>query len=285
MKMKILVTGSRGMLAHDLIPILKERHDVTAPQEEALDITKRESIKQIIKDVSPDIVINCAAYTNVDKAEEEREKAFFINGTGVQNLALVCADSNIPLCHISTDYVFDGKKGAPYTPFDNTDPINTYGESKLAGEKYMQWIMNRFYILRTSWLYGRGGNNFVSTITRVAKERPEISVVYDQVGSPTSTVTISHAIERLIETGAYGIYHFTDRTDGGISWHDFAKEIVRLSGLNAKVLPITTSEFPRPAKRPGYSALDTMLFSEVVGYSPRDWKDSLKEYLLTFLVS
>lgn len=276
--MKILVTGSKGMLAHDLIPILKERHDVTAPQEEALDITKRESLKQIIKEVSPDIVINCAAYTSVDKAEEEREKAFFINGTGVQNLSLVCADNNIPLCHISTDYVFNGKKKSPYTPFDNSDPINTYGESKLAGEKYAQWIMSKFYIIRTSWLYGKGGNNFVSTILRLAKEKPEIKVVKDQTGSPTSTVSLSLAIKRLIETGAYGIYHFTDETNGGISWHDFAKEIVRLSGLNTKVVPITTAEFPRPAKRPAYSVLDTMLFSEVTGYSPKDWKDSLKMY-------
>ena len=229
--------------------------------------------------VSPDIVINCAAYTNVDRAEEERDKAFLINGVGAQNLALGCSNRNIPLCHISTDYVFDGTNDKPYTPFDDTHPINVYGESKLAGEKYVQWIMDKFYILRTSWLYGRGGNNFVKTIIRLANEGPEIKIVKDQIGSPTSTVTLSLAIRKLIETGAYGIHHLTDKTEGGISWYDFAKEIVRISSLNSKVLPITTAGFPRPAKRPLYSVLDTGLFSVVAGYNAPDWKEALKNYL------
>jgi len=180
---------------------------------------------------------------------------------------------------VSTDYVFDGEKGAAYTPFDETHPLSVYGESKLAGEKYVQWIMNRFYIIRTSWLYGKGGKNFVSTIQRIAKERPQIRVVNDQIGSPTSAVSLAHAIERLIVTGAYGIYHLTDETERGISWYDFAREIVRLSGFTADVIPISTEEYPLPAKRPKFSVLDTSLIPIVSGYVPADWKEALIAYL------
>ncbi len=279
--MKILVTGAKGMLAHDLIPLLKEDHEVVAFSKEDLDITVRNDAHQAIKKTLPDLVINCAAYTKVDKAEEERGKAFLINGIGVQNLSLLCHDNHIPLCHISTDYVFDGEKTEPYTPFDNTNPINAYGESKLAGEKYIEWIMNKFYIVRTSWLYGKKGANFVSTILRLAGEQSELRIVEDQRGSPTYTVSLSRAIRSLIGTGSYGIYHFTDETDAGISWYDFAREIVRISGCNAKVIPIKTDEFPRPAKRPKYAVLDIQPFSAVTNYRPTDWKDALKSYLST----
>jgi dTDP-4-dehydrorhamnose reductase len=277
--MRVLVTGAKGMLANDLVPVLMEGHEVIPMAEEDLDITKRAGIYEIVRKTAPDLVLNCAAYTQVDKAEEERDKAFLVNGIGVQNIALACHDRGIPLCHISTDYVFDGEKKSPYTPFDNTDPINTYGESKLAGEKYIQWIMRRFYIVRTSWLYGRAGNNFVSTILRLSKEQKEIRVVEDQRGSPTSTVTLSRAIAELIPSGAYGIHHFTDETGGGISWYDFAKEIVKVSGNKAKVIPVTSDEFPRPAKRPPNSVLDISLFTHATGHRPTDWKEALRKYL------
>ncbi|HYA32019.1 MAG TPA: dTDP-4-dehydrorhamnose reductase [Thermodesulfovibrionales bacterium] len=278
--MKVLVTGSKGMLAHDLIPVLSEGHEVISPSEEDLDITKRDITYHILKRTSPDVVINCAAYTQVDKAEEERGKAFLVNGIGVQNIALACQDIGIPLCHLSTDYVFDGAKMTPYTPFDNTNPVNAYGESKLAGEKYIQWITDRFYIVRTSWLYGKAGNNFVSKILRLSGEKKELRVVADQRGSPTSTVTLSRAIAELIRSGAYGIHHFTDATDGGISWCDFAEEIVKLSGNAVKVVPVTSDEFPSPARRPAHSVLDTSLFPLVTGYRPTNWKKTLKTYLL-----
>lgn len=280
---RVLVSGLKGMLAHDLIPILKKDHDVIAPSEEDFDITLRGQALNVIKQNSPDIVVNCAGYTNVDKAEEQQSKAFLVNGTGVQNLALACESIGVPLCHISTDYVFNGSGARPYTPFDNTDPINVYGRSKLAGERYIQWIMRKFYIIRTSWLYGKAGNNFVSTILRLAKEKSEIRVVQDQRGSPTSTLTLSNAIEKLITTGAYGIFHLTDRTEGGICWYDFAKEIVSLSGLTAKVVPVATAEFPRPAKRPEYSVLDIESFSAATSHQPPYWVDSLKDYLDNYL--
>ena len=286
--MKILVTGAKGMLASSLIPILKESHAVTSLSREELDITKMDAVYKTLKDVMPDIVVNCAAYTKVDKAEEEREKAFLINGIGVQNLATVCVDIKIPLCHISTDHVFDGEKRSPYTPFDNTNPINTYGESKLAGEKYIQWILDKFYIVRTSWLYGKGGSNFVSTILRLAKEQPTtsegtgIKVVKDQIGSPTSTITLSYGIKKLIESGAYGIYHITDDSEGGISWFDFASEIISLSGLNTKPVPITTDEFPtrlRRAKRPRYSVLDIEMTKLAIKVDLPIWKNELWKFL------
>ncbi len=277
--MKVLVTGAKGMLASDLIPILGGDHRVIAPAEEDLDITQRDGVSRAIREHSPDLVVNCAAYTQVDRAEEERDKAFLVNGIGVQNLALACQERGIPLCHISTDYVFDGTKATAYTPFDNPNPVNTYGESKLAGERYIQWIMNRFYLVRTSWLYGKNGSNFVSTILRLARERQELEVVRDQRGSPTSTISLSHGIRELIRSGAYGLHHFTDDTGGGITWYDFAKEIVRLSGSKARVLPTTTDRFPRPAKRPPNSVLDISLFSVVTGYAPPQWKEALKEYL------
>jgi dTDP-4-dehydrorhamnose reductase len=277
--MKVLVTGSKGMLASDLIPVLRKGHEVIAPAEEDFDITKRDAVHKAIKEASVDLVVNCAAYTQVDKAEEERDKAFLVNGLGVQNLALACQDRGIPLCHISTDYVFDGTKASPYTPFDNTNPINVYGESKLAGEKYIEWIMNRFYIVRTSWLYGRHGHNFVSTILKLARERQELEVVSDQKGSPTFTLSLARGIDRLIVSGAYGIYHFTDETEGGISWYDFAGEIIRQTGGRTNVLPTTTDRFPRPARRPSNSVLELPLFAAVTGHQPAPWKAALKEHL------
>lgn len=277
--MKILVTGSNGMLGQDLMPVLREDHDTISFPKEKLDVTRKDNALKAILETDPDLVINCAAYTNVDGAEEERYKAFSVNGIGVQNLALACEKIGIPICHISTDYVFDGSKRTPYTPFDNTNPVNRYGESKLAGEKYIQWITNRFYIIRTSWLYGKGGKNFVSTIRRTLKEQPVVRVVHDQTGSPTSTVMLSHAIKSLIETGAYGIYHFTDETDGGISWYDFARAVAEYTDSDTRIIPITTAEFPRPAKRPAYSVLDTGIYYMVTGKEPVGWREPLKDYL------
>ncbi|MBI4837679.1 MAG: dTDP-4-dehydrorhamnose reductase [Nitrospirae bacterium] len=277
--MKIIITGSNSMLAQDLIPLLKKDHEVKSFSRQELDITKKDIAAKIIKSNEPEVVINCAAFTNVDKAEKERDKAFLVNGTGVQNLALLCADAGIPLCHISTDYVFDGKKKKPYTPFDNPSPINAYGESKLAGEKYVQWILNKFYIVRTSWLYGRGGSNFVSMILKMAKERSEIRVVKDQINSPTSAMTLANGIKHLIKSGAYGIYHITDSTEGGISRFDFAKKAVLLAGLKTKIIPVSSNEFPAPAKRPAYSVLDTTMTELVLKISLPDWGSGLKQFI------
>ena len=278
--MRIIVTGARGMLGTDLVCVLEEKdHEVFATDIEELDITQFDSLEKMSRDVSPDVIVNCAAYTDVDKAEEEPEKAFLFNGIGARNLALVCRDLDIDLCHISTDYVFDGTKEGPYTPDDLANPINTYGKSKLAGEKYIQEIWNKFYIIRTSWLYGKYGKNFVYTILNSAKKQNELKVVDDQIGSPTWTVTLSRVIAKLIQTKKYAIYHVTDKTENGITWYQFAREIVRLSGLKTEVIPIITEDLPLPAKRPKDSVLDLTMLKLVLNEDPRYWKKSLEKFL------
>lgn len=279
--MKILVTGSKGMLAQDLIPLLKEGHEVISFSRQEMDITGKDVVLKNIKSVAPEIVINCAAYANVDKAEAvgERDKVFMTNAIGVQNLAIVCAELRIPLCHISTDYVFDGRKGRPYTPFDNTNPLSVYGESKLAGEKYIRWISDKFYIVRTSGLYGRGNSNFVLTILKLARERSMVKVVTDQIGSPTSTVSLSAGIKKVIESGNFGIYHIADDSGNGISWFDYAREIISMAGIKAEIIPVTSDEFPRPARRPAYSVLDTEIMRLATGYIPEKREVALKKFL------
>ena len=268
------------MLGTDLVCLLEENeHEVLATDIQELDITRLESIKKMAGDIAPDIIVNCAAYTNVDKAEEEPAETFRINGLAVKNLALVCRDSGIGLCHISTDYVFDGTKKGPYLPDDLPHPINTYGRSKLAGENHVREILNKFYIVRTSWLYGKHGKNFVYTILDLAKKKKELRVVDDQVGSPTWTVTLCRAIEKLIATKKYGVYHATDRTENGISWYEFAREIVRLSGFKTGVIPRKAKEIPHPAQRPKNSLLDTTTVEFVVGENLPPWKNSLEKFL------
>ncbi len=278
--MRVLVTGAKGMLGADLVRVLKKADiDVYALGHQELDITDRDRTIFRIKEIKPQVVINCAAYTRVDDAEVERELAYRINGLGVQNLAIASVESGSELCHVSTDYVFSGDAQRPYTPFDLTSPVNFYGLSKLAGEHYIRDILSRFYIIRTSWLYASGGRNFVKTILRLASERDELRVVNDQIGSPTWTVTLAEGILRIVQSGLYGIHHVTDRTEGGISWYDFACEIIALKGLKTRVTPITTTEFPTPAKRPAYSVLDTFFTETSTGLSLPYWKESLKRCL------
>ena len=278
--MRVLVTGARGMLGTDLVRILEEKgHEVFATDVEELDITKIDFLRKMIENICPDAVINCAAYTDVDKAEEEPEKAFLVNGLGVQNLALVCRELDIDLCHISTDYVFDGTKDGPYTPDDPPNPINTYGKSKLAGEKYIQELLKKFYIIRTSWLYGKYGKNFVYTVLDLAKKQKEFRVVDDQIGSPTWTVTLARVIADIVETKKYGIYHVTDETERGISWYQFAKKIVKLSCLDAEIIPIKTKKSPQSAKRPKNSVLDTTMVESVLNEDLPSWDESLQMFL------
>jgi dTDP-4-dehydrorhamnose reductase len=278
--MRILVTGAKGMLGADLVPVLEgEGHQVTATDIEELDITVPDRIKEVVRIARPEIIINCAAYTRVDKAEKEPDKAFLINGKGAENIALVCREFSVDLCHLSTDYVFDGEKEKPYAPADRTGPINTYGASKLAGEDSIQRIWERSTIIRTSWLYGKYGKNFVLTILDLAKDQNEIRVVDDQIGSPTWTVSLARVLSKIIKTGKFGIYHVTDETDGGISWHRFAEEIVKLANLDCRVIPVRSTEFPRMAKRPKNSVLDLTAAKRVLGTEILSWEKSLKVFL------
>lgn len=269
--MKILITGADGMLGQDLCPIMEdEGHEVIETDINNLDITQLEMVKKVLTSENPDIVIHCAAYTNVDKAEEEKDLAFLINSKGTENLAKICGEKDITIIYISTDYVFDGSSKKPYTTKDKTNPINIYGESKLEGEKMVQKYCKKYYITRTSWLYGHHGKNFVETMISLANN-PELKVVDDQTGSPTWTIELANAIAKLIDEEAeYGIYHFCSK--GETSWYNFAKEIFTLQGLKVNLKPCSTEEFPRPAKRPKYSVMDN-------GGACRNWKTALKDYI------
>jgi dTDP-4-dehydrorhamnose reductase len=276
--MKALVTGSAGMLAKDLIPLLFKRdYEVLAPPEDKLDITNLRVIKDAVHELAPELIINCAAYTNVDEAEKQEHQALIVNGLGVQNLCILCQEHNIPLVHFSTDYVFDGTKPGPYTIYDRTNPINAYGRSKLLGEKYMLWLLSKLYLIRTSWLFGLHGRNFIETMLELGQKQKQVSVVTDQRGCPTWTRHLAEATVALIETGRYGIYHVTNSEP--TTWFDFTKEIFHLSGIITEVLPVTSEQFPRPARRPANSVLDHFPLKEVTGKDMPSWKAALKEYL------
>ncbi len=260
--------------------LAKRGHDVAAYGKEDLDITDCDLVNQVVEEQRPDLIVHCAAYTQVDQAETEKEVAFAINERGTENVAIAAGKLNIPMLFVSTDYVFDGSNKMPYKTSDPTAPLSVYGKSKLAGELAVQKHCKNYYIVRTSWLYGPYGRNFVDTIYKLAEERDQIKVVADQVGSPTSTATLSEIIADLIVTKRYGIYHATD--DGATSWFDFAREIVKDlegKGKRVEVLPIETKDMPRPAPRPAYSTLDKSDLIEALGRPLTPWQEALHDYL------
>lgn len=275
--MKILITGSNGMLGHDLIEVLKDNHELILTTSESLDITDKTHVISFIKENKPDIVINSAAYTNVDGCEENQQTAFTVNGDGVRNLAMGCSKVNCPLVHISTDYVFNGENTVPWVEDDEIGPISVYGKSKLKGEEAILEILDKFFIIRTAWLYGINGGNFPKTMLQLAKDHSEITVVYDEVGTPTYTLDLAEAISQLIETDYYGIYHITN--SGSCSWCEFARYIFEVAEKDVKVTPVTASEFARPAPRPHYSVLENRNWIEK-GFKPlRNYKDAVKDYI------
>jgi len=272
--MKIMVTGAKGMLGQDLVPILKDQgHEVIPLVRQELDITDRKAVFEAIEHFHPQIVINCAAYTNVDQAEVERDLAYAINALGVQNLALACEEKKCELVQISTDYVFDGTKTTPYRPLDPPNPINWYGYTKYAGEKFVEWHCSRFYIVRTSWLYGKYGKNFVTTILKLAKEKEYLQVVDDQIGSPTHTKSLSRAIANLILAQNYGVHHYTDLTQNGISRFQFAQRVLKEANLERSIKPIKSFNLQSQAHRPQYSVLELSLPSV-------PWEKELEDFFL-----
>ncbi|MBS2003665.1 MAG: dTDP-4-dehydrorhamnose reductase [Cyanobacteria bacterium SZAS LIN-5] len=274
--MKLLVTGAGGMLGQALSACLQSRgHNVISVPKEKLDVTNYNQCLETIEDLAPDLIIHCGAYTKVDQAESEPNLAYHINGYGTENLAVACNIFETPMLYFSSDYVFDGEQNQPYTPWDATRPLSIYGKSKLAGEKAVQRHLQRFYIVRTSWLYGPNGKNFVDTISSMANDRKTLRVVSDQIGSPTCTLSLSETVADLITTGRWGVYHGTD--DGVTSWYEFAKEILR--DRDNEVIPIATSEMPRPATRPKYSVLDKTTLINTIGRELPPWQESLKTYL------
>ncbi len=275
--MKILITGSNGMLGHDLREVLKDNHDLVLTTSKTLDITDKKQVMDFIGDSKPDIVINSAAYTDVDGCEENRDLAYAVNGEGVRNLALACREVDCALLHISTDYVFDGTARDPIAEDGEIGPISVYGKSKLEGEKAILEILDKYFIVRTAWLYGINGKNFPKTMLELAENHSEITVVYDEVGTPTYTPDLAYGISQLIETDKYGIYHLTN--SGYCSWCEFSRLIFEIAEKDVKVIPVTASEFARPAPRPNYSVLENKNWIDN-GFKPlRDYKEAIREYI------
>lgn len=268
----ILLTGAKGMFGQDAVPIFSENGYKVIPVDvQDFDITDETSVNNYFKDTNPDIVIHAAAYTNVDLAETEKEKAFLINGKGTENLAKATSEKNIPILYLSTDYVFDGEKDSAYLPDDKPNPQGIYGESKLAGELAVQKFNPKHFIIRTSWLYGKNGKNFVDTMINLSKSQPVLRVVDDQKGCPTWTFDLAEGILTILKNNSsYGIYHVCGT--GFISWYGFAKKILELKGIKTEVIPVKTEEFPRPAKRPKNSVMENNNLC-------RNWQESLKMYL------
>ncbi|MBP1991131.1 dTDP-4-dehydrorhamnose reductase [Paenibacillus eucommiae] len=276
--MKILITGGSGQLGTDLTRMLGEKHQVFSYSSQELDITNQRLVWDVITQDLPDVVIHAAAYTKVDLAETEQDRAYAVNSLGTRNVAMAAERVGAKLVYISTDYVFDGEGLQPYREYDLPNPRSVYGKTKLAGEEFVKSLSTRYFIVRTSWVFGRYGNNFVKTMLKLAESRTEISVVDDQVGSPTLTVDLVEFLSQLINTTYYGLYHVSNT--GSCSWYEFAKTIFDLTGKrHIQVNPIKTSEFPRPAPRPSNSILEhtairTNQFSDL-----RHWKEALKQYL------
>ncbi len=270
--MKVLVTGANGMLGQDLCPILQDRGWFVIPTDyNTLDVTDSNAVENKIKEVHPDLIIHCAAYTNVDKAESDYETAYKLNVEAVSNIAKAAAEIDAKMVYISTDYVFEGTKTTPYLPKDEPNPVNLYGKTKYLGELEVQKYSKKFYIVRTSWLYGIYGKNFVETMISL-KDNKELKVVDDQVGSPTWTKELIEGIIKLLDM-PYGIYHLSGKNE--TSWYNFAKTIFKLENLNVNLKPCTTDEFPRPAHRPKYSYMINDNNLTLL----RDWKEALIDYL------
>ena len=279
--MKILLLGHKGMLGSDLLLKLNLQHEVVGMDKDEIDIVSAEECNEAIKEIEPNIVINAAAYTNVDGCETAKEECFAVNAEAIKNIAQACLNKNIRIIHFSTDYVFDGTAKQPYKEDDKCNPINAYGESKLAGERYLQSLADDYILIRTSWLYGVKGKNFVQTILEKAKTTPKLSVVDDQVGSPTHTKDLAAAVDLLIEQNAKGIFHITNR--GSCSWYQFAVKILQEYGLdNIEVIPIKSDKLPRPAMRPAYSVLSMHKFIATTGKTMQPWQLALQDYLKTY---
>jgi dTDP-4-dehydrorhamnose reductase len=292
--MKILITGSNGQLGNELQKIVStgkaeigsvseeiKNAEVFAMDVDTLDITNLEQVKKVLNEVKPDVVINCAAATNVDGCEANQDLAFKINSLGPRNLAMVAEELGAKIVQVSTDYVFSGVGEAPLKECDLVAPVSVYGKTKLLGEEFVRDFSTKYYIVRTAWLYGYVGHNFVYTMMKLGKDRDTLNVVNDQLGNPTHANDLAYHILKLIQTEEYGVYHCTGK--GECSWYNFASEIMKLSGRNCTVNPCTSEEYksmyPNSADRPAYSSLDNMMLRCTIGDEMRDWKDALKTFM------
>ena len=285
--MKILITGVLGLLGHEVAQVCREQGDATietdiAQSNSSLDITNPGDVRSTLLSMRPEWLINCAAYTDVDGCESDQQTAFELNARAPGHLARACEESGTRLLHISTDYVFNGRKEIPYTEDDKTDPLSVYGKSKLAGEIAVQENTEHYVIVRTQWLFGPHGKNFVSTILNIAKDKDSIRVVNDQRGSPTYSKDLAKAIRLLIECNAQGVYHVSNR--GHATWFDLAQKAIEIVDLPTDLLPVGTEDLPRPAIRPANSILSTKRFTETTGKVMPPWQISLNQYIKEYLM-
>ncbi len=288
--LKLLITGSNGQLGNALvsllnndnnsigkIPAIYKNCEIVTADIDVLDITNRDAVFSFAEQHKPDIIINCAAMTNVDGCEDNIDLAEKINADGPENLSLAANMLGAKIVHVSTDYVFHGDATVPYVESDKCDPVTAYGISKYHGEQKVAAAAKRHFIVRTSWLYGYIGNNFVKTIRRVAKEKGVLTVVNDQRGNPTNADDLAYHLLLIAETENYGIYHCTG--DGECTWYDFACKIVEYSGIPCDISPCSTEQSARKAKRPAFSSLRNLHLEQTVGDKMRPWKEALKEYI------
>lgn len=274
--MRTLVFGAKGQLGRDLMLVFRSMGEVEGHDLPEVDITDEVAVQPIVERFAPDLIINAAAFTDVDGAEDRFEDAFLINEVGARNIADLAAARDVPVVHYSTDYVFDGTRRKPYEPEDPIAPASVYGKSKASGETAVRKANSRHFIVRTAWLYGPGGNNFVEKILRAAAQRPRLRVVNDEIGSPTHTYDLAEATLTLANTQAYGTYHVVNT--GACSRFEYATEIVRLAGLATEVAPCSSAEFPAKAPRPAYSVLSTEKYLIATGRPMRPWQDALQHY-------
>lgn len=277
--MKVLVTGANGQLGYDVVKELQKQNiECYGAARKDFDIVDFNGTEKFIANYMPDIVIHCAAYTSVDKAEDEQGLCYLVNASATKNIAKICKKINAKMLYISTDYVFDGTKDGFYEVEDIPNPINVYGKTKLFGEQAVQRILDKYFIVRISWVFGEHGNNFVKTMLRLGKERKEISVVADQYGSPTYTADLAPLLVEMIQTEKYGIYHATN--EGVCTWAEFAEEIFTISGMDVKVNHITMAEYPTRAKRPMNSRLNKTKLKFKGFRLLRNWKEVIKEFIV-----
>ena len=266
------------MLGSDLLLKLNMGHEVVGLDKEEIDIVSASECEEVIKEIEPEIVINAAAYTNVDGCETAKDECFAVNAEAVKNIAEACRDKNIRIVHFSTDYVFDGTAKQPYKEDHQCNPINTYGASKMAGERYLRSLSENYILIRTAWLYGVNGKNFVQTILEKVKTTKKLTVVDDQTGSPTYTKDLAAAVDLLITQNAKGIFHITNR--GNCSWYQFAVKILQEAGIHdIDVTPIRSDQLQRPATRPAYSVLSMQKFIQTTGKTMQPWQLALQDYL------
>ena len=282
--MRVFVTGVKGQLGHDVMNELAKRgHEGIGVDIEEMDITDAESVRKVITEANPDVVIHCAAWTAVDLAEDDdkKEKVHQVNAVGTENIAKVCHDLDCKMIYISTDYVFDGQGTRPWEPDDHREPLNAYGQSKYEGELAVEELVKKFFIVRIAWVFGVNGKNFIKTMLRVGKERGAVSVVDDQIGSPTYTYDLARLLVDMIQSDKYGRYHATN--EGLCSWYDFAVEIFKQAGMDVKVTPVSTAEYtaayPGQAKRPMNSRISKEKLSDNGFERLPSWQDAVGRYL------